>query len=335
MKVLITGATGFIGSYIARKMLEDDNIYLTAIKRSTSDLSLIQPVKNKIEWVDCDLSDFLLIHDLVGKADVVIHSAGLVTTSGRNRKQLFKTNIEGTANLINAAIDHSVSRFIHISSVAAFGYSKNEIDETTEWSSEGMKSNYALSKHLGEREAWRGYAEGLNMTIISPSFVLGGSHWNHGPLKMIQFLDQGMKFYPIGSNGIVDVRDMAKMTSEIVQRHDLSGQNIICSGYNISHLDLMNRINAKLGKSPPKIPLKGIIGALSWRMEYVRAAILNENPLFGKEGYKISAGQFRYNNEKSKTLLNFEYLPLEKTISDMIACYKLSRDAGHTFGIFD
>lgn len=335
MKIFVTGATGFIGSYVIRQLLNEGYKNINAIKRKSSKLHLVEDVAHHVQWIDCDLFNIPVLDDYIKNADAIIHVAGMISFSERNRKAVFKTNVEGTANLINIALCHNVKRFIHFSSVAALGNSKNQIDESMTGTEISSKSIYSLSKYFGEREAWRGYAEGLNLSIINPSLVLGASYWDFGPLEMIKRLDKGLKFYPVGINGVVDVRDVAKMCSLLLAREDMTGTRFICSAENISYLDLMKMICDLLGRPYPKVRLEGTIGQLAWLTEIAKSYLLGSDTLFSKEAYKISSAELRYDNSQSKKLLHFQYQPLDQTIGHMVNCYLESKENGISYGILN
>jgi len=333
MKVFITGGTGFIGSYVIKNLLKDGITDIIATKRKSSKMDLAGDLKNKIQWETTDLFDTIQLGELIQDRDAIIHVAGSVSFSPRYRNTVFRTNVEATSNLINTAIDKKVNRFIHFSSVAAFGLSNKIIDEKTVWNENSPQSVYQLSKYLGEREAWRGYAEGLNISIINPSFVLGGSYWKTGPLSMISKISKGLKYYPIGTNGVVDVRDVAKMCVQLLLRTDMGGKQFICNADNISHLGLMKMMCDHLDQPYPNIPLSGLLGEAAWRLESFKSRIQGTDSLFSKEAYTIASSGLSYNNLRSKELLGFKYIPIGKSVKDTIDCYVESMKNNTDYGI--
>ena len=124
--IFLTGATGLVGSQIAKRLLEA-NYQVRALKRKNSDFLLIKDVSHQIEWVEGDILDVLFLDDCVKGVDVIIHAAALVSFSKKRETQMMRINVEGTANLVNVALKHKTTRFCHISSVAALGRGKSEI----------------------------------------------------------------------------------------------------------------------------------------------------------------------------------------------------------------
>src|SRR5690606_9776453 len=141
------------------------------------------------------------------------HVAGMISFVPSERDKMLKINIEGTANVVNACLDASVEKLMHVSSVAAFGNSKENVllDESAQWEEDDIKSPYARSKFLGEMEVWRGMAEGLKAVIVNPSLIVGPGYWiGSGPAAIFNKIDEGVPVYTYGTNGYVDVRDVAE-----------------------------------------------------------------------------------------------------------------------------
>ena len=334
MKLFVTGGTGFIGAYVLRALVNEGYKDIIAAKRPTSRLDLVQDIDG-LNWVDCDLFDVVQLHGIISQCDAIIHMAGSVSFSPWKKNQIFKTNIDATSNLVNVALENDIKRFIHFSSVAALGLSTKTIDETKMWTENHSKSYYSYSKYLGEKEAWRGYAEGLNLSIISPSFTIGGGYWDYGPMNVVSRIDNGLKYYPSGSNGSVDVRDVADMCIRLLENSEMGGHRFICNGHNSSHLDLMSLICEHLGKPRMTTPLNGLLGTLAWRAASFSARLTGKETLLSKESYTISKSHLKYDNSKSIELLNMSYRPLEQTIKDTIDCYLRSVKNSKNFGILN
>src|SRR6478735_6860783 len=146
--ILITGCNGLLGSFIARKLLSQ-NYYVRALRRKDSDLSLIKDIEHKIEWVEGDINDISILEKALSGIDTVIHSAAIVSFSPSQRDAMFKTNVDGTQNLVNAALSNNTRLFVHISSIAALGRKKDvkKINEEVYWENSNLNSNYAISKY--------------------------------------------------------------------------------------------------------------------------------------------------------------------------------------------
>jgi len=182
-KILITGGTGFLGSYIIKELIEKNHA-VRAIRRSTSKLPFYIPqeIFCKVEWVEGDVLDVISLEKAMEGVETVIHSAAVISFLKKEKKWMDQVNIEGTANVVNMAMEKNISRLVHISSVAALGRTKEgaPVSEESEWIESRNNSQYAVSKYRSEMEVWRGVAEGLPAAIVNPSIILGSSYWHDG-----------------------------------------------------------------------------------------------------------------------------------------------------------
>jgi nucleoside-diphosphate-sugar epimerase len=179
-KVLITGGTGFLGAYIIQELVEKG--YTVRALRRTDKQPFFIPshIFNKVEWVTGDILDVMSLSDAMEGMDTVIHAAAKVSFLPKEKAELYKINIEGTANVVNMALEKNIRRFVHISSVAAIGRTAKEevVTEEKKWVQSRMNTYYAISKHYAEMEVWRGMGEGLDVIVVNPTTILGYGDWN-------------------------------------------------------------------------------------------------------------------------------------------------------------
>ena len=120
-KVLVTGGTGFIGAYIIKELIEK-GYAVRAIRRSNKLPFFISPeVLNKAEWVNSDVLDVISLDEAMKGVDAIIHSAAIVSFDKKERKQMYNTNVDGTANIVNLALENGIKKLVHISSISALG----------------------------------------------------------------------------------------------------------------------------------------------------------------------------------------------------------------------
>ncbi|WP_431212468.1 NAD-dependent epimerase/dehydratase family protein [Puia sp. P3] len=159
--VLVTGGTGFLGAYLIKELL--DNGYAVRAIRRGDHLPVFVPaqVRTNVDWVSADILDVVGLGEAMEGVDAVVHCAAKVSFSGRERKLLFKTNVEGTADVVNVALESNIKRFIYVSSVAALGRTGNgeRVTEEKKWTDSRYNTNYAISKYYGEIEVWRAIGE--------------------------------------------------------------------------------------------------------------------------------------------------------------------------------
>ncbi|MEM9820099.1 MAG: SDR family NAD(P)-dependent oxidoreductase [Bacteroidota bacterium] len=316
-KVLVTGATGFLGSYLVRHLIKKGE-QVRAIKRTSSKMDLVTEVQQAIEWYEGDILDLPFLEDAMEGIQQVYHCAAMVSFDPRDIKQMMKVNVKGTANVVNAALFTGIDKLLHVSSVAAIGRIKNQkpITEKTKWQRSKYNSNYAISKFLAEQEVWRGQAEGLNVVMINPATVLGSGFWDQSTVRLFQQVLDGLAFYPVGSTGYVDVRDVARMGVQLMEA-DISGQRFIAMAENRSYRDLFTEVAKVLNKRPPFIRVNLLIRHLAWRFEWLRSRLTNHRPIVTRETALQSARDNVYRNDKSRQILDFDYIPISQTIQEV------------------
>ncbi len=313
--VFVTGATGFLGSYLCLHLIEK-GYKIKASKRAHSVIpSILVPHAQHIEWLDIDLFDFFEVEVAIENCEAIFHCAASVSFLDSDKNNLWKNNVELTHNLVNVALEKNGIHFIHVSSIAAVGDPKpNEaIDENCRWIHKQSSSQYSITKFEAEREVWRGIHEGLNAVIVNPSVILGYNEHSVGSMKLIEQVKKGMKFYTSGSTGFVDVNDVAFAMIYLYEQK-ISGQRYIINAENKSYKELFSIIAKKLNKAAPSTYInKKILFALS---SLVR--LFNKKHPLNKYTINTAYKKSNYSNNKFKQLINHPYIPVEKSIDNML-----------------
>jgi nucleoside-diphosphate-sugar epimerase len=283
----------------------------------------------RVEWVEADITDIVALEDAMKGITHVMHCAAMVSFHPRDTVRMMQVNVEGTANLINLSLEMGVQRFIHVSSIAAIGRTKERphLDEKAKWVQSGGNSQYAISKYLGEQEAWRGHAEGLSVAIVNPAIVLGSGFWNVGSAKFFKQINDGLKFSPVGRSGFVDVRDVARFMV-LLMESDISGERYIMNAENTLYRDFFKMIAQALNAKTPPIPVTPFLAEVAWRVEWLKEKLLGVDPMVTKETARSSVSTFYYDNEKSRSVFGFQYRPLEQTIRETGAQFVEARANG-------
>jgi len=314
--VLVTGGTGFLGAYILRELVEK-GYPVRAIRRSDKRPFYIpSSILEKIEWVSGDILNPASLEEAMVGVDAVIHAAAVVSFSGQDRHELLSTNIEGTANVVNIAIDAGIRRFVHISSVAALGRNRSEesVTEEKKWEDNKNQTNYGISKFYGELEVWRAISEGLPAVIVNPSTIIGYGDWNTSSCAIFKNIYKEFPWYSNGINGFVDVSDVAAAVVALLGT-DVTGQRFILNGDNWSFRQLFNTIAAAFGKKQPHREATPFLGAIAWRLEKLKAWFKDTRPLLTKESARIAQSRTRFDNSKIlRQLPGFRFTPLEESI---------------------
>lgn len=319
--ILVTGGTGFLGAYIIKELVEK-GFSVRAIRRSKKLPTFIPShVFTNVEWVDGDILDIVSLEDALDKVDTVIHSAAMISFSPGDKEEMYRVNVEGTANVVNLSLEYNLKRFVHISSVAALGRTPqaDHVNEEKKWQDSKVNTHYAISKHLSELEVWRGIAEGLNAIIINPSTILGYGDWNTSSTRLFKNIYNEFPWYTLGINGFVDVEDVASVTVALMSS-DISAQGFIVSSENWPFQKLFNVIADNFGKKRPFRRATPFLAQVAWRLEKIKA-LWGQAPLLTKESARVAHSQTYFNNSKIvHALPGFSFIPLEKSIER--ACKK-------------
>ncbi len=314
MKILVTGATGLIGSFITKQLIADGHS-VRAMKRERSDLSLVSDIKNELEWAEGNLLDVSSCKAALKDIDAVVHAAAIISFRKKDIPNMFKTNVEGTENMVNLCLQNGVKRFIHISSIAAIGRTakSTEITENNKWEESSVNSHYAKSKYLAELEVWRGGVEGLEVAIVNPSVVLGPGDWLKSSTRIFKYIWDEKKFYTEGKLNYVDVRDVAKSVITLLD-NNISGERYILSGGSILYKDFFEKIAKQFNKHPPTIKAGSFLLSMAVIMEYLRSKITGSEPNITSESKKSARMMFHYNSDKIISNLNFKFHSIDDTL---------------------
>ncbi len=319
--VFITGATGFVGSHIARRYLAD-GYTVSALYRPANGYGLLVDVAERINWREGDVLDIPSLEAAIVPNSDVIHAAAIVSFFPKDRDRMEHINVEGTANIVNVCLKVGVRKLGYISSVAAIGRPVDKtgkpdepmvLDEEQKWEESPNNSGYAITKYQAELEVWRGVAEGLNAVMVSPSVVLGVGDWSRSSLQLIKYVYDEKPFYPAGLVNYVDVLDVADVLARLMQAH-VTAERYILNGGTIPYRSLLEQIANALHKRPPGIRVAPALTRLLWPLEAMRAWITGKNPLITRETARSSGAQYQYNGHKIEQVLDFQYRTLNDTL---------------------
>jgi nucleoside-diphosphate-sugar epimerase len=329
--ILVTGGTGLLGSHLLLELVKSGK-HVRAIMRSSGKTEMVSKIfsyyvpnpeelARKIEWVNADLMDFGSMEDAMTGVTEVYHCGAVVSFYPKDHKAMLKVNIEGTANLVNIAIENEVSKFCYVSSVATLGRAENNdvSTEETYWVPSKKNSVYSISKYGAEREIWRGMEEGLNAVIINPSVIMGPGFWqdNSGLFRLVW---EGLKYYTRGVNGYVDARDVSTAMVGLMDGNHF-GQRFICSAENLSYQEFFSLIAKHFGKPAPNVNVPPSMTSIAWRVEAVRSFLTGSKPEVTREMATTTSQVYKYSSEKLIKTLNFRFRPAGESIRDICSFY--------------
>ncbi len=335
--IFVTGGTGLLGSHLLVE-LSKRQFNIRALKRQSSDLTEVKmlfkfylndsdlSIFNKIEWVDGDINDTTTLPYLIDGCSTVYHCAGFVSFAKKDFKKLLQINKNGTANIVNSCLKLGVKNLSYVSSTAAIGRDTKQgiITENNKWVNSKSNSNYAVSKYLGEMEVWRGKEEGLNVSIVNPSVILGAGNWNDSSLALFKTINKGLKFYPTGTNAFVDARDVAFCMVELIQ-NKVFGERFLTISENIKFKDLFDLIANELNVIPPAIQVKSWMTGIAWRLEAVKCFFTRQTPQITKETAASAMQINLYSNQKIKDKLGLSFISIKDSIKNAIDYHQFKK----------
>ena len=312
--IAITGANGLLGSFIVRKLIEQQKQFV-ALKRSGSDTSLLNDVAEKVNWRDADILNPLSLEEALEGCTHVIHAAAMVSFNSHRADQIMEINTIGTRNVVNACLQQNIRKLVHISSVSALGRQKDQvlIQENNKWVDNPANSVYAKSKYRAELEVFRGQEEGLNTVTLNPSVILAPADWQRSSAKLFRYSWKARPFYIDAYLNYVDVRDVASIACNFVASDHIAERFIINAG-NISFKSFFEKVASHFEVNPPRVRLSKKTLLLMARVESVRSLISGSEPLITRETAQIAESRFLYDNKKIKKILNFEFQSIDNTL---------------------
>jgi len=315
--VLVTGGTGFIGAYIIKELVEKGH-RVRAIRRSNKLPFFISPdILDKVEWVNGDVLDVISLNEAMNGVDAVIHSAAVVSFLKKERAQMYNTNVDGTANIVNLALENNIKKLVHISSISALGrtFDGEHVNEEKKWAPGKMDSHYGISKNKAEMEIWRGIGEGLDAVIINPSTVLGFGDWHNSSCAIFKNLYKGFPWYTRGINGFVDVEDVAKI-AVLLMESNITEERFIISNQSWEFKKLFDLIADGFGQKHASWEATSFLSGIAWRFEKIKSVLKGTNPLITKETARIALSKTYWQNDKILNALpGFSFMPLEQCIT--------------------
>ena len=330
--ILVTGGTGLVGAHLLYSLINEKEkvraIYRNAkkfdnIKRIFSYYSETpDELFNTIEWVEADLNDIPLLIEAFTDVTHVYHCAAFVSFEPNKFDLLQKTNIEGTANIVNLCISNKVEKLCYVSSVAAIGNAKKgePTTEATQWNPELDNSVYAITKYGAELEVWRGAQEGLKSVVVNPGVIIGAGIWRYGSGSLIKTIYNGLSYFTSGSVGYVAIEDVVKSMT-LLMKSDIINERFIIVAENWSYKKFLTSCAKALNVKPPTKEAKKWLLQLGWRLDWLNHKLTGKRRKLTKQLAETLTKSTTYDNNKIKSTLNFEFTPISKSIETVCKHY--------------
>ncbi|MEJ8757914.1 NAD-dependent epimerase/dehydratase family protein [Pontibacter sp. H259] len=310
--IFVTGGSGLIGSFLIPALVEQGHNVRALYRGQIPTIA----AADKVEWVEGDILDIVLLRQALQDITHVFHCAGLVSYDPQDKELLKQINIEGTANVVDACLEAGSIKLCHVSSIAAIGRPANSetITENTKWDSGEYHSAYASSKHLGELEVWRGVSEGLKAVIVNPSVVLGPADWDRSSTRLFKYVYNNNSFYTGGKANFVDVRDVVDAMLRLTFS-EISGERFILSAGQLAYKDFFAQVAGCMNRKAPSRQVNPTLAEFVWRAERLRSWLTGSRPLITKDTARVSAKNHFFSNAKVQKAIGLEFRSLAESIA--------------------
>lgn len=312
---LVTGATGFIGSHVARALAQRGD-ELRLLTRRKSQIDMLSDLE--FERAIGDVTDRRAVRRAMAGVERVFHVAGRTSLRAQDRDAVWDTNVRGTRVVLESALEAGVERVVFTSSVAAVGVGKKPkpVDETNIFDIGHLGITYVNSKHEAEVEALRLAAQGLPVTIVNPSFVLGPEATRGSSMDLVKrFIQKRIPAYVDGGLNIVDVRDVAK-GHLLADKKGEVGKRYILSGRNFTLDRLFADLSRISGVDSPRLKLPGPV--LHRMLEAGKKLPLPTPTPTSPDEVRSAMLWWCYKNTRAKSELGFKPRPHEETLQEAV-----------------
>jgi len=322
MKAFVTGATGFIGSNVVRALL----------KRGVRVCALVRPNANRnnldgldVELVEGDLLDFDSLKRGMDGCEQVYHVGALYSFWVRPRRLIHDVNVEGTRNVLQAAMDEKMEKVVYTSSVATLGLREDgqPADETAPVSFKNIIGDYKKSKYLAERVALE-FARDLPVVIVNPSFPVGPGDIKPTPTgrTILDFLNRKMPAYVDTGMNVVDVEDVA-LGHLLAAEKGRVGERYILGGENLTMKQLLDLLAEITGLPAPRfrLPYYPIL-AMSFLNAGFCTLFPSCTPRMTPQTIRMSRHLMFFDPSKAVEELNFPQTPAREALDKAVAWFK-------------
>jgi dihydroflavonol-4-reductase len=315
MLAFVTGATGFVGSHVAR-VLAEQGADLRLLVRSGSDPKNIEGLK--ADRVAGDLCDPASLEKAMAGCDVVFHVAADYRLWVRDPERMYRANVEGTRAILKAALQNGVRRVVYTSSVATMGFSSNGhvADENSPVSLENMIGPYKRSKFLAEEVAIEAGHSGMDVVVVNPSTPVGERDIRPTPTGRIilDFLKKKFPAYVDTGLNLVDVTECAHGHVAALEK-GRTGERYILGGENLTLKQILDELAAITGLPSPKVRVPYVVALATGVVdEILTGRILKREPRATIDAVRMGRKKMFVSSNKAARELGWKIVPVDNAL---------------------
>ena len=315
MKVFVTGATGFVGSHVAR-VLAEQGADLRLLVRATSDPKNIETLK--ADRVIGDLRDPVSIEKAMAGCEVVFHVAADYRLWIRDPERMYAANVEGTRAILEAARKNGVRRVVYTSSVATMGFTSNgsSADENSPVSLDNMIGHYKRSKFMAEQVAMEAGRGGMDVVVVNPTTPVGERDIKPTPTGriVVDFLKKKFPAYVDTGLNLVDVTECARGHLTAMEK-GRSGERYILGGENLTLKQILDKLAAITGLPSPKVRVPYVVALATGVVdEVVTGHILKREPRATIDAVRMGRKKMFVSSAKAEHELGWKMAPVDDAL---------------------
>ena len=319
MKVFLTGATGFVGSHVA-KLAATQGASLRVLTRSTSNTSNLPA---SAEVVLGDLRKPVAFASALQGCDALVHVAADYRLWVPDPQEMYKANVEGTRELLRIAREAGVPRVVYTSSVATMGFKSDGtvVDETTPVSEAHMIGHYKRSKWLAEQEAIAAARAGQHVIVLNPTTPIGAMDVKPTPTGriLVDFLNRNFPAYVDTGLNLVDVEEIARMHLTALE-HGRPGERYILGGENLTLKQILDKLAAITGLPSPSMKVPHAVAMIfAFFDETITGKLRGKEPRATVEAVRMGKKMMFASSAKAERELGWRVLPVDDALQK--ACH--------------
>ena len=333
--ILVTGGTGLLGAHLLYR-LANNNETVRAIYRTEQKLDNVKsvfscytddykPLMDSIEWVQADILDIPLLSEAFKDVTYVYHCAAFVSFEPDKYQLLRRTNIEGTANVVNLCISNTIKKLCYVSSISTTGNTSNNepITEETKWNQEADNSVYAITKYGAEMEVWRATQEGVDVVIVNPGVILGGGIWRDGSGSFFKKAHKGLRHYTKGTIGLVSVDDVITIMI-LLTKSEIINERFILVAENWTYKKFLQSLAQSVNVKPPESVASPFVLKIAWRLDWLVHKLTGKRRQLTSHIVESLSSETNYSNNKIVKAIDYKFKPIEETVTT-VGCQYLKQ----------
>jgi dihydroflavonol-4-reductase len=324
MTTLVTGASGFLGSHVAR-LLAERGEHVRVLLRATSQTRLLEGLA--VERASGDLRDETSLAKALAGVRIVYHVAADYRLWARDPREIYESNVQGTRNLLEAAKRANVEKFVYTSTVGTIAVPRHGAlpDENTITSIQEMIGAYKRSKWLAEQEARQAAAAGLPVVIVNPTTPVGPGDAKPTPTgriivdflngRMPAYVDTGLNFVPVEDAAAGHL--LAAERGRIGERYILGGENLTLK----QALEILSRVS---GRRAPRVRVPHVLALAAGYADAALSRLVGREPQIPLDGVRMARHNMFVSTEKARAELGFVAEPIAAAFARAVRWYETS-----------